>query len=316
MDGWRGLDVTVTLNSSKGHPKLVARLCSEGPAVDPAALGLLGRSTFLARWFWVGFATFPRIFKEAVVLLYRRKLRVWDRPEPLPGTLGRRATSVETGLEACFGKYLEALVRRSAKPLSLKYCTGGLLSATEATFTSSCGGGTHPQHDDQTLKVRILTPAFYSRFVQYVDGLDAMTAEFHDHGTVWVDKPELLPDVFTDTSVTPQSMGFLDLVFAGLVRHMRQRPTRIPPVSTPADPPRAPPKDVNALSSMDAYMSSCGDGQLKRQYQWAATRQLVADCYLMGRVDWLDRVTDIARVGFAWACASSLTQIAREALTK
>ncbi|KAH8787814.1 hypothetical protein F5883DRAFT_222 [Diaporthe sp. PMI_573] len=86
MNGFRGIDVTITLKSSHGHPKLVARLCSDGPAVNPIGLGPVSRLFFLAKWFWIGFATLPRIFWQAAVLLYFVKLKMWDKPEPLVET--------------------------------------------------------------------------------------------------------------------------------------------------------------------------------------------------------------------------------------
>ena len=70
MEGFRGIDVTINLASSKGHPKLVARLFSESEAVDPANMSLWKKTSFLSAWFWVGFVTFPRIVKEAAVSLF------------------------------------------------------------------------------------------------------------------------------------------------------------------------------------------------------------------------------------------------------
>lgn len=169
--------------------------------------------------------------------------------------------------------------------------------------------------NDDILELRILTAVFYSRFIQYFDSLDAMTAELNEHKTIWVNKPELLPGVFVKMSVAPQSMSISDFVFAGLLRHIRRRQPKIPLVSTLADPPRTPNFSIEVkhvcIPSMDAYMILYEDGELKRQYLWATIQQLVADCYFMGRVDFLNQVTNIVRVGIAWTCASSLTQITR-----
>ncbi|KAI7779881.1 uncharacterized protein LA080_000204 [Diaporthe eres] len=208
MDGYGGIDVTITLNSSQGRPKLIACLKSDGPAVDPAFLDPLSKLTFVARWFWVGFATLPRIFWQAAVLLYRRKLDMWNKPEPLVGTLGRRATSVEESLELCFSKYIESLVWRSERPLAVKYYTSGLLSSTERIFTSlncndSESGDDSENHD--ILELRVLTPAFYSRFFDYGNNLDGVHTELRIHRTIWVDKPELLPCVFGEMSITTRA---------------------------------------------------------------------------------------------------------------
>jgi hypothetical protein len=65
------------------------------------------------------------------------------------------------------------------------------------------------------------------------------------------------------------------------------------------------------MPSGDAYMILYEAGELKRQYMWVTIRQLVADCYFMGGVEILNQVTNIVRVGIAWVCTSSLTQITR-----
>ena len=86
---------TITLSSSKGHPKLVARIFSIGDSVDPSTLGRLDILKFFLAWWWVGFVTFPRIAREAAKLFFRRGLHVWYRPEILRESIGRRETEDE-----------------------------------------------------------------------------------------------------------------------------------------------------------------------------------------------------------------------------
>jgi hypothetical protein len=88
-------DNTIVLSSSKGHPKLIARVYREGPATDPLTASQWDVLRFLLGWFWVGFATAPRTLKQAFVLYFQRGLNVWTRPEVLPSSLGRRANSAE-----------------------------------------------------------------------------------------------------------------------------------------------------------------------------------------------------------------------------
>lgn len=316
MDGYRGIEVTITLNSAQGQPKLIARLRSDGPAVDPAFLGPLSKLRFVARWFWVGFATLPRIFWQAAVLLYRRKLSMWNKPEPLVGTLGRHATSVEESLELCFSKYLEFRAYRSKKPLSVKYYTSGILSSTERIFTPSNGDGLDSGDDSENsdiLQLRVLTPAFYSRFFYYGNDLDGVHTELNIHRTIWVDRPELLPCIFGEMSITTRSMSSPDLVFSRLLIRMRQRPPRIILDSTSGDPPRtdrvAVESKESTMSSMDAYIMLNESKELKRRYQLATFRQLIADRYFMGRVGILDRIMDAVRVGIAWVCVDSLANV-------
>lgn len=91
----RPINNTITLSSSKGHPKLVARVFSTEPVIDPASMSIRSKIRFLASWWWVGFVTSPRIVREAGKLFFRRKLHVWYRPEVLKDSIGRKETESE-----------------------------------------------------------------------------------------------------------------------------------------------------------------------------------------------------------------------------
>ncbi len=86
---------TITLSSSKGYLKLVARIFSTGDCIDPSKAGTWSTLRFVAAWWWVGLMTFPRIVKEAAKLFFWRKLHVWYRPEVLGESIGRQATDDE-----------------------------------------------------------------------------------------------------------------------------------------------------------------------------------------------------------------------------
>lgn len=51
------IDTTATLSSSKGHVKLVARLYSDSPPIDPLAMSKIQKVIFLLSWWWVGLVT-------------------------------------------------------------------------------------------------------------------------------------------------------------------------------------------------------------------------------------------------------------------
>ena len=89
------IDNTITLSSSKGHPKLVARIFSTNPCVDPSEITSWETFRFVLAWWWVGFVTFPRILREAAKLFFLRKLHVWYRPEVFKESIGRQATEDE-----------------------------------------------------------------------------------------------------------------------------------------------------------------------------------------------------------------------------
>ena len=86
---------TITLSSSKQHPKLVARVFSSSDSIDPSELEGWRAFKFIAVWWWVGLVTFPRIVREAGKLFFRRKLLVWFRPEVLKDSIGRNETADE-----------------------------------------------------------------------------------------------------------------------------------------------------------------------------------------------------------------------------
>lgn len=86
---------TITLSSSKQHPKLIARVYSSSDSIDPCKLKWWTTFKFIAAWWWVGFVTFPRIVREAGKLFFQRKLHVWFRPEVLKDSIGRNETGDE-----------------------------------------------------------------------------------------------------------------------------------------------------------------------------------------------------------------------------
>ena len=86
---------TITLSSSKGHPKLIARVFSTSDGLDPYSFNAMQTWRFVLSWCWVGFVTFPRIVREAGKLFFRRKLHVWYKPEVLKDSIGRNETQNE-----------------------------------------------------------------------------------------------------------------------------------------------------------------------------------------------------------------------------
>jgi DUF1365 family protein len=89
------IDSTITLISTRDHAKLVARLNSTGPALDPESLGVLDTTRMVWSWWWVGLLTLPRIAKQKFQLFFKRNLHIWSRPEVLHTSVGRSPTSVE-----------------------------------------------------------------------------------------------------------------------------------------------------------------------------------------------------------------------------
>lgn len=190
------INITIVLKSSKDFAKLIARIFSVGDAVDPRSLNTIGSMRFLMRWWWVGFVTFPRIIREAAKLFFARSLHVWFRPEVMQSSIGRNATALETKLEAFFQRYLEDAVQNCVTSLQVSYSPS---DGPLVTFRSAALANQEPE-SDQRLQIKVLTPAFYSRFIHYSHTSEAFDREalFTDdkNRTVFIANPQLLPVLF------------------------------------------------------------------------------------------------------------------------
>ncbi|KAI5208211.1 hypothetical protein E4T39_01578 [Aureobasidium subglaciale] len=171
--GSKVLDNVVVLNSSKAHAKLVARVYSDGDHMDPTTMTTGQVVRLLSSWFWVGFLTFPRIVTQAYKLYFKRKLHVWFRPEVLASSMGRTHTSSEAVMEAFFRAYLGYLVDNVSEPLRLVYTpVGGL--GTSVTLTSK---GAEGNKEAKVLTLKVISPAFYTRFAHYSHTTEAFDRE-------------------------------------------------------------------------------------------------------------------------------------------
>ncbi|KAL2687251.1 hypothetical protein Neosp_004804 [[Neocosmospora] mangrovei] len=314
MEGFRGIDITINLSSSKGHPKLVARLFSEGDALEPDSMGLFQKAKFLLRWFWVGFVTFPRIVKEAAVLFFKRGLHVWYRPEPLNESMGRLADNIEKQLEDAFRQYLHHLVQQSPTPITVKYTPSGVVGAAEGVFSSSSVKGSSTTAE--SVEIKVLTPVFYSRFVHYAHDFEAVFSELAESSTLWVDKPELLPKIFLKKASPPLHASTpFDFLCFQLIKSLRSRPEKIERPLTSADQASSSSQGLDIrdfrMSSMDAFVIGQGDTTLKKKYRAAVLRLFFADRIALGNTDLLGMMELGARVGASWVLASLIKQAIR-----
>lgn len=277
------LDNTITLSSSKGHGKIVARLVSEGDAVDPSQMPIDQKLAFLLSWWWVGFVTFPRIVREAGRLWFKRKLHVWFRPEPLKESMGRKADAAEKKLERVFRRYLRSLVKQCQVPLGLKYIPSGIPDS-EGELMLSPSAKTNPSGADE-LDFKVLTPVFYTRFVSYAHDLEALFSELRESCTIWVSRPDLLPKLlFKKPPAALEARSPADYVFFEAIRYLRRRPERIVRPLTSSQSPAQPPTNTSVvdirdfrISAMDAFVLGQEDKQLRRQYRSLLLRLSIAE---------------------------------------
>ncbi|PFH59420.1 hypothetical protein XA68_12422 [Ophiocordyceps unilateralis] len=305
MQGFRGLYVTICLRSSKEHAKIVARLFSDGECVDPSLMSSLQRLRFVVAWSWIGFVTFPRIAREAAALYFRRRLHVWYRPEPLKGSLGRLANGVEADLERVFRRYLQSVVcKSSAGAFSVRYVPSGIVDLDEQVYTSPATKDQAAEH----VEIRVLTPVFYSRFVQYTHHVEAILCEMTECGTVWVDKPGALSMIFSPdkASLPLPRTSWTDSISFNLIRKLRRRPEAIaqPPTTSAHVTPRTnrPANRVQSsrMSPMDVFVLQQSDVELKASYRSAMLR------HLMNFHELINLTLLLTRPGLAWLTARLL----------
>ncbi|KAI0853086.1 hypothetical protein F5Y00DRAFT_250841 [Daldinia vernicosa] len=304
MDGQGPINNTINLMSSKNYAKLVARIFSEGDAIDPTGMTSLQKLKFLASWWWVGFVTFPRIVKEAAALFFQRKLHVWYRPEPLKTSIGRHADKIESQLEPLFRRYLRYSVEQSSKLLVVRYIPCGVTDAPIETMISTLAKKSSNCTDKMEFKV--LTPAFYSRFVYYAHDFEAIFCELNENNTIWVSNPQLLPRLFVKKQPPPlfQTTSYLDYGYFMAIKNIRQRPERIqrPLTSCQISWTTQSQKDIRGfrLSPMDGYVLAHEDDKSRRAYRNSVLTLFMADRIAMGSVDILQLEHWVLRLLLAW----------------
>lgn len=225
--GSKILDNIVVLNSSKAHAKLVARVYSDGDHMNPATMSTSQVVRLLISWFWVGFLTFPRIIAQAYKLYFKHKLHVWFRPEVLASSIGRTHTSSEAIMEAYFLAYLSYLVDAASSPLSVTYTPAGGLG--HPTVLTSKNITQHQEPKELTL--RVLTPAFYTRFAHYAHTTEAFDREsLHtspQNQTLVIENPEHLPILLgsvASSSPVTTNLSTLDQWRWRLLQRLRSPP--------------------------------------------------------------------------------------------
>lgn len=300
------IDTTITLKSSKGHGKIVARLVSEGHAIDPSSMSVLHKTGFLLSWWWVGFVTFPRIVREAGRLWFQRQLHVWYRPEPLKESVGRHADSAEQTLELVFRRYLRSLADQCQAAVAVKYIPSGMSDSSNELMLSPSAKTAADVFEQIDFKV--LTPAFYPRFVSYAHDLEALFSELRESCTIWVSRPDLLPKLlFKKSAPVLQARSLLDFAFFEAIRYLRRRPEKIVRPLTSSQTPDQPPTGTSVvdirdfrISSMDAFVLSQEDIAMRKQYRGLVLRLFIADRLAFSSLLLVDAFLTLLQIYLAW----------------
>ena len=322
MEGKGPIDNVITLSSSKNHVKLVARVFSTQQAIQPSNMTFPHIARFLMSWWWVGLVTFPRIVKEAGKLFFQRKLHVWYRPEVLQDSIGRRETSEEKYgilalirslhwkwltpsrfLEERFRDFLRYRVERSDIGGPVKYVASGTDCRREEVFLPAWQkAGTSSAGDSEPITFKVLTPAFYTRFVQYahpseiIDN-ELLAGEGKDR-TFWVSNLEVTSQLFgkaknTGSAKEPfEQLSGLDRPRWAILKSLRISPKSQsqsnPSKSTVQPVARATDIRTMPLSPLDNFvLGRCTSADV-RQYRRIVTKLLVGNYIAFGVPEILD----------------------------
>ncbi|KAL8652731.1 MAG: hypothetical protein Q9210_002507 [Variospora velana] len=309
LNGACKVDNTITLSSSKAQAKLIARVFSDQPSIDPTTLGSWARLRFIASWWWVGFVTFPRIVREAGKLFFRRKLHVWYRPEVLRDSIGRHATEDEATIERTFRSYLRSLMTHSSLDHSIKYISPIPSSTTAEIFTPKHTTSTEEPSQPQTIEFKITTPLFYARLARYTLISEFLFSEIlkddDKDRTFYVSHPRPFLQLFEESETnsldqpTSTPKRLLSWRFLHWLRshHYHHQPSSPQPHSSPSSS-SSQMTDIRYLgfSQLDRFAMRHESSDQAARYRRTVTKMLLSDIVGFGHPEMLDAVGYVTRV--------------------
>jgi hypothetical protein len=224
-------------------------------------------------------------------------------------------TKIVSKLSQIFKEYMLHLVERSPEPFYIKLQTAipdEPIQIIAPTYTLDHNQGA------REIEMRILTPAFYSRFVHYAYTSEAFDREcvFTDekNRTLWISRPELLHALLQRPSVSeiePElnaRRSYLDELRWNLLRRLRCTPA-LPAyaITTPSNA-KLTLEDVRSLpfSELDGFMRSSREISQVATYRRIVTKLFLAQRFASGFTEIIGLVDLLVRV---LLCYLSLFQI-------
>lgn len=305
------INATVTLSSPEGKAKLIARIYSVDDALDPATMTIWQKTQFLASWWWVGLATFPRTIQQAVIILFRKKLPWVFRPEPRGSTIARHADKTELFIETLFRRYLRDLVGNCEECLKVRYIPAGLQDISPEIMTSS--SAQLAEGELAELEIRVLTPIFYSRVVRYPDFMGGILAECHESSTISISSAHLLSKLDWDGQQKFPPLDLRDGLTFKLISALRSRPA---PIICLDEPKVAPPSE-NTISSkgkvdqagesrLDAFVRIHSNIVEREEYTARLLRLLITEYIALGWAEILELEIFVVRSVVLWIVARAV----------
>jgi hypothetical protein len=181
------------------------------------------------------------------------------------------------------------LIHQSQEQFSITLYTAIPEEPVESLATSYVQGRNRGLRE---LEIRVLTPAFYSRFVHYAHTSEAFDREciFTDemNRTLWISRPELLPlllnrSVAADDQQPLVTRGYFDELRWNILKKLRCAPAT-PAYGSSSYNPALTTEDVRSLpySEFDQYIRNLCPGAQAREYRRTVTKLFLAQRFSLG----------------------------------
>ncbi|MCJ1227340.1 hypothetical protein MMC12_003995 [Toensbergia leucococca] len=314
---------TITLSSSKNHPKLVARVFSTQPTIDPSNLTFWTTLSFVTSWWWVGFVTFPRIVREAAKLFFRRRLHVWFRPEVLKDSIGRQGTKDERAIEKCFRGFLRSEIEQSNLDVPVRYTAAIFSNPNIEIFFPKALQPKASRSSSQPIEFKVLTPLFYDRIARHAHISQFLRSELlnpKNKGqgeTCWVSHPNQFHLIFLESNppspipILLSPLNRLDRVRWTLLLILRQfSSTPLQPDPSLQELSASPPQPYTRLaplSSLDAFALSSPHTSETQNYRKAVFKLLASSYLTFGLPSLIDAISTAVSILLCYTTASATT---------
>jgi hypothetical protein len=325
MSGTGPINTTITLSDSNSKAMLIARVYSAGDALDPTSMSIFAKTRFLLGWWWVGLATFPRTVREAITLLFRRGMKWVFRPEPRKNTMPRPADATEQCIESAFRAFLQHVVSHSQEALILRYIPAGLVSPShKEDIMTSTSAQLLPESLVKEVELRVLTPLFYSRLVQYPPAstsnslLPALFSEHHINSTITISNPDLLL-ALDFTSSEAKDLNTITKLSLQLLSTLRSssEPTPIPRLPNESPPQSSTLPQISktnpshetehtSYSALDLHALTGVSPTAQKEYVNKVAALLLAERIAYGWMEILDFEILLARAIVIWGVVGLL----------
>lgn len=323
MTGTRPIDTTITLVSSEKSPKLIARVFSTSPPLDPEVMSVWKKTIFLGSWWWVGLATFPRTVVQAYKLVVNRGLSWVTRPEPKAVSISRHTDRYETLIEGIFRQYLQQVIGHVDEALVVKYTPAGtgideeeVFMSASAQLSSSSTNDTIEFKTERVLEIKVLTPAFYSNLIHYTDTTFATTLlSEHECSTIYLSNFKLTSVLSPSSTqvnqiVTPKKPGPFESLQWKLLHQLRPRCTP-PTASTHPSPSPSPSPFLSSMAGykgtdLETFILTHCPPHTRVAYLSQALKLLISEHIALGSVEILDLEIFALKCLGLWVLAGSM----------